>query len=102
MRISDWSSYVCSSDLLAGIEDAGGVPGRLGGPQQRHLLGALVARQSVLQRLPDAVLGADAAAQVADGVVDRIAGRAGSRREGLAVAEQADDMHVAVAGVAAE
>src|SRR3546814_9787773 len=46
MRISDWSSDVCSSDLLEGVAQVTGG----GGQRVRHPLGALIDRNGLNER----------------------------------------------------
>src|SRR3546814_8234087 len=72
MRISDWSSDVCSSDLLAG-EDAVGAPGargvRLCPVDELEALAAL-GQITILEGGPDVVGGQFAPALVGDGLDD--------------------------------
>src|SRR3546814_14749779 len=53
MRISDWSSDVCSSDLLLGIDDESRIAGEL------HALAAIVDDEAFRLQLPERTLALD-------------------------------------------
>src|SRR3546814_16992475 len=89
MRISDWSSDVCSSDLcafprlsalarsadqLARIEQAGGIEACLHPAQRRQASGAVELGEQVAFQLSDAVFGRDRSPEFKDMAVDEAAG----------------------------